>query len=69
MLKFYVTLQTLFIAGTDRLRDGERGATATEYALLVAGIAVVVAVGVFAFGSSLNSYFGGLWAKVTAHAG
>jgi len=69
MMKLYVTLQTLFVAGADRLRDGQRGATATEYALLVAGIAVVVAVGVFAFGSSLNDYFTALWGKVIAHVG
>ncbi len=35
----------------------ERGATATEYALLVALIAIVLVVGVGAFGDALNAFF------------
>jgi pilus assembly protein Flp/PilA len=35
----------------------ERGATATEYALLVALIALVIVVGVTAFGTQLNDFF------------
>jgi len=67
MLKLYVTMQTMFIAGADRFRsDSEKGATATEYALLVALIAVVIIGGVAAFGTSLSDFFGGLWAKITA---
>lgn len=65
MLKMYVTLQTLFIAGVDRLKDGERGATATEYALLIALIAVVIVVGVSFFGSALSDFFKTLGGKVT----
>ncbi|WP_457185361.1 Flp family type IVb pilin [Nocardioides sp. P5_E3] len=42
-----------------RPRD-ERGATATEYGLLVGFIAIVIVVGVGLFGSSLNTYFSGL---------
>lgn len=38
----------------------ERGATATEYALLVALIAVILIVGVGAFGGALNDFFNGL---------
>jgi pilus assembly protein Flp/PilA len=42
-----------------RERD-ERGATATEYGLLVGFIAIVIVVGVGLFGGALNTYFGGL---------
>ncbi len=38
-------------------RASERGATATEYALLVALIAVILVVGVGAFGNALNDFF------------
>lgn len=41
------------------VRD-ERGATATEYGLLVGFIAIIIVVGVGFFGSTLNSYFSGL---------
>lgn len=42
-----------------RKRD-ERGATATEYGLLVGFIAILIVVGVGLFGTALNTYFGGL---------
>jgi pilus assembly protein Flp/PilA len=35
----------------------ERGATATEYALLVGLIALIIVVGVGAFGGALNTWF------------
>ncbi|MCW2736403.1 Flp family type IVb pilin [Nocardioides sp.] len=38
----------------------ERGATATEYGLLVGFIAIVIVLGVALFGGALNTYFGGL---------
>ncbi|GAA5137189.1 Flp family type IVb pilin [Alloalcanivorax gelatiniphagus] len=38
----------------------ERGATATEYGLLVGFIAMVIVGGVGFFGESLNGYFDGL---------
>ncbi|WP_269938216.1 Flp family type IVb pilin [Arthrobacter sp. HY1533] len=61
MLKLFVTMQTMFIAGADRLKgDSERGATATEYALLVALIAFALILGVTAFGGALNDFFDGL---------
>ncbi|MCU6481518.1 Flp family type IVb pilin [Arthrobacter sp. A2-55] len=50
MLKMYVTLQSMFIAGVDRVREvreGERGATAVEYGIMVALIAAVI-IGVVA---------------------
>ena len=46
-------------------RDSERGATATEYALLVALIALVIVVGVTAFGSALNDFFNSIADTVT----
>ena len=46
---------------TDVSRDrDERGATATEYGLLVGFIAIVIVVGVGLFGEALNTYFDGL---------
>ena len=46
------------------VREGDRGATATEYALLVAFIALVIVVGVTAFGNQLNDFFNSLGQKV-----
>lgn len=46
------------------VRDNERGATATEYALLVAFIALVIVVGVTAFGNQLNSFFNTLGTRI-----
>ena len=45
------------------IRD-EEGASAVEYALLVGLIAVVITVGVGAFGKALNEFFQGLPAKL-----
>ncbi|MDQ4501872.1 Flp family type IVb pilin [Sinomonas sp. ASV322] len=47
----------------------ERGATATEYALLCGFIALVIVAGVGAFGSSLNGYFDQLAGGVKAALG
>lgn len=41
-----------------------KGASAVEYALIIALIAAVIGVGVAAFGSSLNSFFSGLFASL-----
>ncbi|UMG92054.1 Flp family type IVb pilin [Nocardioides sp. TF02-7] len=38
-------------------RDDERGASAVEYGLLVALIAIILTVGVGAFGTQLNGFF------------
>ena len=43
---------------------GEEGATALEYGILVALIALVIIVGVTAFGGALNGFFSGLAARV-----
>lgn len=42
----------------------DRGASAVEYALIVALIAVVITVGVGAFGTSLNTFFTNLWGNL-----
>ena len=49
-LEFYLAL-------TSPPRKDERGATATEYGLLVAFIALAIIVGVTAFGTALNDFF------------
>jgi pilus assembly protein Flp/PilA len=53
-----------FDAGCER---DERGATATEYGLLVGFIAIVIVFGVTTFGTTLNTYFDGLatWVATT----
>ena len=62
MLNAYVFI-TSHIAGLQAKRS-ERGATATEYGLLVAFIAIAIIVGVTAFGGALNTFFGRLGTKV-----
>jgi pilus assembly protein Flp/PilA len=49
-------------------RMEERGASAVEYGLLIAGIAALIVVVVFAFGGSLKGIFTGTCSKVTASA-
>jgi pilus assembly protein Flp/PilA len=44
----------------------ERGASAVEYGLLIAGIAALIVVVVFAFGGSLKSIFTDTCSKVTS---
>ncbi|MCU1518659.1 MAG: pilus assembly protein [Pseudarthrobacter sp.] len=58
------SLHTLGFPLQSRLRDEEKGATAVEYGLMVALIAVVLVVGVGAFGSSLNTFFSGLYSNL-----
>ena len=52
---------TLMIAGPQR---DEKGATATEYGLLVGLIALIIVVGVGIFGNALNEFFTGLGGTV-----
>lgn len=47
----------------------ERGATATEYSLLVGFIAMVIVAGVGLFGLGLDGYFNGLTNGVKAALG
>ncbi|WP_336857626.1 Flp family type IVb pilin [Sinomonas albida] len=58
-----VSLMTFWNDITDR-SDREKGATATEYALLVGLIALIIVVGVGAFGGALNTWFSSLASTV-----
>jgi pilus assembly protein Flp/PilA len=49
-------------------QDSERGASAVEYGLLIAGIAALIVVVVFAFGGSLKGIFTNTCSKVTVSA-
>ena len=51
----------LMIAGPKR---DDKGATATEYGLLVGLIALIIVVGVGFFGDALNAFFQGLGGTV-----
>jgi pilus assembly protein Flp/PilA len=42
----------------------DRGATATEYAMLVAFIAIAISLAVIAFGTQLSTFFNALGNKV-----
>ena len=49
---------------TQLVRD-EEGASAVEYALLVAGIAVAIIASVYALGTQVNTMFGNVKDKLT----
>lgn len=51
---------TLMFVSDLRAKKNERGATATEYGLLVGLIALIIVVGVGAFGTALDAFFSGL---------
>lgn len=57
MLSFLATLHTLGVTTAERLRRDERGASAVEYGLLVALIAVAVIAAVALFGPQLAALF------------
>jgi pilus assembly protein Flp/PilA len=50
-------------------RDEEKGATATEYGLLVGLIALIIVAGVGFFGESLDAFFQGLGDTVAGWSG
>jgi pilus assembly protein Flp/PilA len=52
---------TLMLVGR---KDEEKGATATEYGLLVGLIALIIVVGVAIFGDALNQFFDDLGTTV-----
>ena len=69
MLKLFVTMQTMFIAGADRLHSSEsKGATATEYALLVGFLALGLVAGVTIFRDQLIGFFTRLGGTVATWA-
>jgi pilus assembly protein Flp/PilA len=53
----FIALQLLAMDLTDRLKRDEKGASAVEYALLVAGIAVVIVAVVGIFKGKLEGLF------------
>lgn len=56
-------LVMIYFALTNRIAeitDKDRGATATEYAILVAFVALVIAAGALLFGNALSKWFGDL---------
>ncbi|WP_109507710.1 Flp family type IVb pilin [Nocardioides speluncae] len=55
---------TLSLTDLRAERKTERGATATEYSLLVAFIAFIIIVGVTAFGNDLSAWFTALGNEV-----
>lgn len=59
MLHIYTYMTALLAA--DRK---EEGATATEYALIIAGIAVAIVAAIAVFGSSLSTFWSGLSTKL-----
>lgn len=65
MLSLIATLQTLGFAAKNRLRD-EKGATAVEYGLMVALIAVAIIAGVSLLGTNLQAMFNSIAGEVTA---
>ncbi len=63
MTSFMVSMLA-FVAGCKERISSEKGATATEYSLLVAFIALLIIVGVTAFGGALNTWFSSLGSTV-----
>jgi pilus assembly protein Flp/PilA len=62
MMQFLFTLQSLV---ADRVQDSkDRGATAVEYALMVALIAVAIITAVIALGTKLIAVFGDIAAAI-----
>ena len=62
-----------FLVWTDsvlsRLAREDKGATATEYSIMVGFVAIVILLGVGAFGTALNGYFNGLGTGVKTALG
>jgi pilus assembly protein Flp/PilA len=53
-----------FVTGVKDRITSEKGATATEYSLLVAFIALLIIAGVTLFGNALNDWFSTLASRV-----
>jgi pilus assembly protein Flp/PilA len=53
-----------FVSGVKNRITSEKGATATEYSLLVAFIALLIIAGVTLFGNALNDWFSSLASRV-----
>lgn len=57
------------ISKTQAWKIDNQGATAIEYGLIAAGIAVAISAAVFAFGGELTTLFEGLSGSLEADAG
>ncbi len=57
MLGFITRVQTSAYALKRKFASDEEGATAIEYGLIAAGIAVAIIAAVFAIGDELNNFF------------
>lgn len=65
LMRLVIAVQLRLI---EPIKDKERGATATEYALLVTFIAIAIVAGVTAFGTQLDAFFTRISTKVTGWA-
>ena len=63
MLKGYLTSKNIWHSLSDYMRDRE-GATAIEYGLIAAGIAVAIIVAVFALGDELEAFFNAIQSQL-----
>jgi pilus assembly protein Flp/PilA len=61
MLRYYVYILNFV---TQPLQRDERGATAVEYALMVALIAAVIVISVTALGTKLKTLFSGIASSI-----
>ncbi|WP_241825730.1 Flp family type IVb pilin, partial [Micromonospora sp. CB01531] len=57
---------TFMVKLLSKLRRRDEGASAVEYGLLVAFIALIIVVGVGLFGGALNTFFSGLATDIGA---
>ena len=63
-LNLFTNIQSRMLDAQTRRTDREEGAVAVEYALLIVGIALVMAVGAGVLGDGLNSKFTAIKTKI-----
>lgn len=71
MLRLVTKTQTTFYSMQNvmkRLARDEKGATAIEYGLIAAGIAVAIIAAVFALGDDIKDFFGAVSTAISAKA-
>ena len=64
MLGLIAKTQTAWYGLKARFANDEEGATAIEYGLIAAGIAVAIIAAVFAIGDELNNFFTAVQTKL-----
>lgn len=67
MLSAYVFMQCGLASLRGRFESKSKGATAVEYGIMVAAIAVVIIGAVFALGGSVKEMFNDVGAEISAH--